>query len=82
VSTNPKLLDRVRDAIRARHYSPRTEKAYIHWIKRFTLFYNQRQPAEMNEAEIGRVSVQSGHGLTRQRLHAESGFECSVVPLP
>jgi integron integrase len=54
VATNPKLLDRVREAIRARHYSPRTEKAYIHWIKRFTLFYNQRQPAEMSEAEIGR----------------------------
>jgi integrase len=50
----PELLDRVRLAIRARHYSPRTEKAYIHWIKRFTLFYTQRQPAEMNEAEIGR----------------------------
>jgi site-specific recombinase XerD len=50
----PELLDRVRVALRARHYSPRTEKAYIHWIKRFTLFYTHRQPAEMNEAEIGR----------------------------
>ncbi|MEK7228883.1 MAG: phage integrase N-terminal SAM-like domain-containing protein, partial [Candidatus Binatota bacterium] len=31
----PKLLDQVRQAIRARHYSPRTEEAYVHWIKRF-----------------------------------------------
>ena len=31
----PKLLDRVRQAIRTRHYSEKTEKAYVHWIKRF-----------------------------------------------
>jgi hypothetical protein len=31
----PRLLDRVREAIRARHYSRRTEKAYVHWIKRY-----------------------------------------------
>ena len=35
----PKLLDQVRQAIRTRHYSYRTEKAYVHWIKRFILFY-------------------------------------------
>jgi hypothetical protein len=33
----PRLLDRVREAIRARHYSRRTEKAYAHWIKRYIL---------------------------------------------
>ena len=53
-ATNLKLFDQVRQAIRARHYSYRTEKAYIHWIKRFTLFHNTRHPAEMGEAEIGR----------------------------
>jgi hypothetical protein len=31
----PKLLDQVRQRIRARHYSRRTEKAYVHWIKRY-----------------------------------------------
>ena len=50
----PKLLDRVREAIRTRHYSYRTEKAYVHWIKRFIFFHNKRHPAEMGEAEIGR----------------------------
>jgi integron integrase len=50
----PKLLDRVRQAIRTRHYSDRTEKAYVHWIKRFIFFHNKRHPAEMGEAEIGR----------------------------
>ena len=50
----PKLLDQVREAIRTRHYSYRTEKAYVHWIKRFIFFHNKRHPAEMGEAEIGR----------------------------
>lgn len=49
----PRLLDRVREAIRTRHYSYRTEKAYVHWIKRFIFFHNKRHPAEMGEAEIG-----------------------------
>ena len=50
----PKLLDQVREAIRTRHYSYRTEKAYVHWIKRFVFFHNKRHPAEMGEVEIGR----------------------------
>ncbi len=43
----PKLLDQVRDAIRTRHYSYMTEKAYVHWIKRFIFFHDKRHPAEM-----------------------------------
>ena len=48
----PKLLDQVRQAIRTRHYSDRTEKAYAHWIKRYIFFHNKRHPDEMAEAEI------------------------------
>ena len=48
----PRLLDQVRQAIRTRHYSYRTEKAYVHWIKRFIFYHNKRHPAEMGEAEI------------------------------
>jgi site-specific recombinase XerD len=48
----PKLLDQVREAIRARHYSDKTEKAYVHWIKRYIFFHNKRHPVEMAEAEI------------------------------
>jgi integrase len=51
---SPKLLDRVRQAIRARHYSYRTEKAYVHWIKRFIFFHNKRHPNDMGEPEIGK----------------------------
>ena len=50
----PKLLDQVRQAIRTRHYSPRTEETYVHWIERFIFFHNKRHPAEMAEAEIAR----------------------------
>src|SRR6266496_4721561 len=53
VQTKPKLLYQVRHAIRTRHYSYRTEKAYVHWIKRFIFFHNKRHPAEMGETEIG-----------------------------
>jgi len=48
----PKLLDQVRYAIRARHYSRSTERAYIGWIRRFILFHNKRHPKEMAESEI------------------------------
>jgi integron integrase len=51
-ASKPKLLDQVRDAIRLKHYSIRTEQAYIDWIKRFILFHNKRHPREMAEAEV------------------------------
>src|SRR5215475_5522575 len=49
----PKLLDQVRQAVRTRHYSPKTEESYVHWIKRFIFFHNKRHPAQMGEKEIG-----------------------------
>ncbi len=48
----PRLLDRVREALRARHYSPRTEEAYVGWIRRFILFNGKRHPKEMGDVEI------------------------------
>lgn len=48
----PKLLDQVRQAIRARHYSKRTEKTYAEWIKRYIFFHGRRHPLEMGEPEI------------------------------
>jgi len=47
----PRLLDQVRDAIRRRHYSLRTEKAYVDWIKRYIYFHGKRHPMQMGEAE-------------------------------
>jgi hypothetical protein len=48
----PRLLDQVRDVIRVKHYSIRTEQAYVQWIKRFILFHGKRHPSEMGEAEF------------------------------
>jgi integrase len=50
--SKPKLLDRVRHAVRARHYSPRTEKACVHWIKRYIFFHGKRHPGEIGAAEV------------------------------
>lgn len=47
-----RLLDQVRGEIRKRHYSPRTEEAYVGWIRRFILFHRKRHPAEMGAAEV------------------------------
>lgn len=48
----PKLLDQVRAVIRRKHYSIRTEQAYVDWIKRYIFFHNKRHPVEMAEHEI------------------------------
>jgi len=42
----------VRDAVRTRDYSRSTEKAYIHWIKRYIFFYGKRHPSEMGAPEV------------------------------
>ncbi len=48
----PRLLDQVRHAIRIRHYSLRTEHAYVHWIRAFVRFHGLRHPAEMGHREV------------------------------
>jgi integron integrase len=54
VATNLKLVDHVRQAIRTRHYSYRTEEAYVGWIRRFLMFHDQRDPAEIGAVEVSR----------------------------
>ena len=48
----PKLLDQVREQIRVRHYSIRTEDAYVRWIKEYIFFHKKRHPADMGEQEV------------------------------
>jgi len=52
-AAKPRLLDQVSQAIRTRHYNPRTEKAYVPWI-RFILFHGKRHPNELGASEIER----------------------------
>ncbi len=47
-----KLLDQVRDVIRLKHYSYRTEQTYVQWIRRYILFHNKRHPKDMGVPEI------------------------------
>lgn len=49
---SPRLLDQVRELIRIRHYSIRTEQAYLQWIKRFILFHGKRHPTDMGAEEL------------------------------
>jgi integron integrase len=48
----PRLLDRVREALRLRHYSDSTEQAYVHWVRRFILFHGVRHPKEMGKEQV------------------------------
>src|SRR2546427_8526690 len=77
----PKLIDVVRDALRARHYSRRTERAYVGWIRRYILFHGKRHPRELGAAEATRflsaLAVDQG-----QCLDAESGPGGAPLPLP
>jgi integrase len=52
-SKPPRLLDQIRAAIRTKHYSQRTEQAYVYWTRKFILFHGKRHPIEMGETEIG-----------------------------
>jgi integron integrase len=52
VSGSPKLLDQVRDLIRVKHYSIRTERTYLDWIKRYILFHDKRHPKDMGASEV------------------------------
>ncbi|MDO9264941.1 MAG: integron integrase, partial [Desulfosalsimonadaceae bacterium] len=52
MTDKPKLLDQLREALRSRHYSRRTEQTYCYWARRYIFFHNVRHPAEMAEPEI------------------------------
>jgi integron integrase len=51
-SHQPRLLDQVRNVIRLKHYSIRTEQSYLGWIKRFILFHNKNHPRRMGAEEV------------------------------
>src|SRR5262249_16671037 len=71
------LLDRVRAAIRLRHYSRRTEEAYVHWIVRYIRFHRMHHPAEMGAAEINRFLTHlavSAHGSASTQNQAFSAL--------
>nr|WP_026938973.1 integron integrase [Holophaga foetida] len=66
----PKLLDQLRESLRVRHYSLRTEEAYVDWARRFILFHGKRHPREMGagevEAFLTHLAVQRGVSSSTQ----------------
>lgn len=48
----PKLLDQVRERIRVKHYSIRTETQYVQWVRRFILYHGKQHPRDMGAAEV------------------------------
>jgi hypothetical protein len=51
-STPPRLLDQVRAVLRRKHYSLRTEEAYVGWVRRYVLFHSKRHPRDMGLPEV------------------------------
>ncbi len=51
-TSTPRLYDKTLEVLRVHHYSLRTEKAYLDWIRRFLVFHNLRHPRELGEAEV------------------------------
>ena len=64
----PRLLEQVRNAMRVRRYSYRTEQSYVEWIKRFVHFHGRRHPREMGAAEVSAFLT----NLARERNVAAS----------
>ncbi len=56
IPKSPKLLDKVRNRIRVKGYSIRTEKSYTSWIKRYIYFHGKKHPQEMGKPEIEALS--------------------------
>ena len=65
----PRLLDQVREQLRLRHYSPRTETAYVHWIRRFILFHGKQHPLALGSRH---VAVFLTHLATRDEVSAST----------
>jgi len=70
-----KLLDQGRNRIRVKHYSIRTEEAYVSWIRRFILFYNKRHPKEMG----GRVLQRKGTKRSKRGKRVGIAIRISVI---
>jgi len=74
-SLKPRLLDRVREALRLRH-SPRTEQAYVHWIRRYVFFHQLRHPSDMDQEDVKRFL---SHLAIDEKLSASTQNQAPVV---
>ena len=82
------FLDSLREAIRVRHYSIRTEEAYVGWVRRFILFHNKSHPRDMAAAEVAAflshlaVDLEVAPATQNQALNALSFLYKAVLDHP
>lgn len=77
----PKLLPRLREHLRTRHYSIRTEEAYADWVKRFILFHHKRHPKDMGAAEVEAFFDAFGSTPAGISIDTKSGQISAALPL-
>jgi len=74
----PRLLDQVRNAIRARHYSIRTEEAYLQWVRRFIYYHGKQHPKDLGETHVNQFL---SHLAVKRRVAASTQNQalCALV---
>jgi site-specific recombinase XerD len=74
----PRLLTRLRNAIRVRNLSTSTERAYVHWVRRYILFHRKRHPSELDENHLRRFLT---HLAVERRVAASTQNQapCAVL---
>lgn len=80
-ASSPRLLDQVREIIRIKHYSIRTEQAYTQWLRRYILYHGKRHSRDMGTTEVSAFSeFARDHGKCI-RFHSEPSPQCHPVPV-
>ena len=70
-----KLLDQVREVIRLKHYSYRTEETYVQWIRRYILFHNKHHPKDMGVPEIEAFLTHLAVAAASRGQNSKSGVQ-------
>ena len=78
-ATPPKLLDQVRDRLRLKHYSLRTEQAYVGWIRRYIIFHDKTASGRDGQAGVGDVFDVVGSGAKCECCDTDPGAFCVAV---
>ena len=79
MTVKPRLLDQLRDKVRLKHLSIRTERAYVQWVRQFIVFHGKRHPETMGPGEVEAFLTYLAVARSVAGQHAESGPQCHPV---